>query len=56
MNLFNCFQAVAFYTVTPLAIQWLFQNNYPVWGYIMSVGLLIGYIFMSIAIHSDSKS
>lgn len=48
MNLFNCFQAVGFYTALPLAIQWMFANNYNVWGYITSAVLLIGYVLLSI--------
>lgn len=47
MNLFNCFQAVGFYTMLPLIIQWLFVNNYPVWGYICSAVLAVGFIILS---------
>jgi hypothetical protein len=32
MNLFNSFQAMAFYTIMPFGIQYLFQNNYTGWG------------------------
>ena len=41
MNTFNAFQAVGFYTMLPLATQWMFANNYSVWGYILSESGLI---------------
>lgn len=55
MNLFNCFQAMAFYTVAPFGIMWLFQNNYDVWGYILAVGQLIGYVILSLTIHDRTS-
>jgi len=51
MNLFNCFQAMAFYTISPLIINWLFENGHQVWGYIMSVAMFIGYCVLSVHLH-----
>lgn len=51
MNLFNCFQAVAFYTLTPFGIQYLFSNGYNGWGYTACVGEFIGFILLSVAIN-----
>lgn len=53
MNLFNCFQAMAFYTLSPLLAQWLFVNNYRTGGYIASVGIFIGYVLLAIKINGD---
>lgn len=47
MNLFNCFQAVGFYSILPLAIQWMFANQYNVWGYILAVIMFVGFIALS---------
>jgi hypothetical protein len=54
MNLFNCFQAMAFYTLAPFGIAYLFQNHYDVWGYIAAVGQFAGYVTVSVMLH-DSK-
>lgn len=51
MNLFNCFQAVAFYTLTPFGIEWLFDNHYDAWGYIACIGQLFGFVLISWSIH-----
>ena len=50
MNLFNCFQAVAFYTMTPFLIEWLYKNDHVAWAYILGAGEFIGFVLMSIAI------
>lgn len=55
MNLFNSFQAMAFYTMTPLGIQWLFKNDYVVAGFLLSTALLIGYAVLSITIHEEAN-
>jgi hypothetical protein len=51
MNLFNSFQAVAFYTLTPFLIQWLFANGHDGWAYLASAGELAGFAMISFAIH-----
>ena len=51
MNLFNCFQAVAFYTLTPFAIQYLFNNGHNAWGYVACVGQFAGFCLIAIAIN-----
>lgn len=48
--MFNCFQAVAFYTLLPFAIQYLFSNGQNSWGYIASAALAIGYVMLSIVV------
>lgn len=55
MNMFNCFQAVAFYTLLPFGIQWLYMAGHTGFMYVGCVAQLIGYVLMSIAIN-DSKS
>ncbi|MFN3453460.1 MAG: hypothetical protein ACK41T_00770 [Pseudobdellovibrio sp.] len=55
MNTFNCFQAIGFYTCLPLLIQWLFQNQYNVWGYISAGILAVGYVAISITLSSSVK-
>ncbi|MEN0059585.1 MAG: hypothetical protein AAGB31_12170 [Bdellovibrio sp.] len=55
MNLFNCFQAVAFYTVTPFGIQWLATNGFNTWAIVAGVGMFVGYILMSIAVHQATE-
>ena len=52
MNLFNCFQAMAFYTIMPFGIQWLFQNQYNGWAYVLCVAQFIGFVMASVAIHN----
>lgn len=54
MNLFNCFQATAFYTIAPFGIQWLISNSYNGWAYIACFAQLVGFVMISLAI-SDSK-
>jgi len=53
MNLFNCFQAMAFYTVSPLFAMYLFKNGYQVGGYIVCIGILVGFVLLSFKISED---
>lgn len=53
MNLFNCYQAVAFYTAVPFAIEWLANNGYSTWAIILGVGEFAGFCLMSLAIHES---
>ncbi len=46
MNLFNKFQAMAFYTATPLGIQWLFSNGHTGWGALVCGVELIGMVMI----------
>ena len=55
MNLFNCFQAVAFYTLTPFVIQWLFANGFDAWGWIASIGEVLGFVALSVQLHEGIK-
>lgn len=55
MNLFNTFQAVAFYTMCPLLAQYLFQNGYDVWGYVTAAATAVGYVIMSVSLHEGLK-
>lgn len=55
MNLFNCYQAVAFYTATPFAIQWLANNGYTFWAGIIGIGEIIGFILMGLAINQSTS-
>jgi len=54
MNLFNCFQAVAFYTLVPFLAQYLFTHDYNVGGYIAVVAELIGFVLLSVNLHENS--
>ena len=53
MNLFNCFQAVAFYTIAPFFIHWLYTNDHTTWAYILGFGEFVGFIMMSVAINTS---
>jgi hypothetical protein len=55
MNLFNTFQAMGLYTLTPLGIAWLFQNGYSVAGYIASAILFVGYVVVSLTLHDGLR-
>lgn len=50
MNLFNCFQAMAFYTLSPFLAQYLFRNGYIVFGYISCVAIFAGFVTLSFMI------
>jgi hypothetical protein len=51
MNLFNCYQAVAFYTAVPFAIEWLSNNGYSSWAIILGVAEFVGFIGLGMAVH-----
>ena len=55
MNLFNCFQAVAFYTLVPFMIMWLFDNGNDVWGYLAAVGEAVGFVILSMTVYDKQK-
>ena len=55
MNLFNCFQAMAFYTLSPFIAQYLFNHDYNVWGYISSGAIAVGFVTISMNLY-DSTS
>lgn len=50
MNLFNCFQAVAFYTAVPFAIQWLASNGFNTWAIILGIGEFVGFVMLSVSV------
>lgn len=50
MNLFNCFQAVAFYIITPFLIQYLYSNGYTAWAVVAGVGEFVGFVAISFII------
>lgn len=53
MNLFNCFQAMAFYTLSPFLAQYLFNNGYNVGGYITSGAIALSFVALSITLHES---
>lgn len=55
MNLFNCFQAVGFYSLLPILIQWLFTNGYTTTSYIAGGIMFCGYIMLSSAVNEALK-
>lgn len=55
MNLFNCFQAVAFYTLVPFGIQWLAAHDYTAWAIVAGVGEFAGYCMLSISVYEGAK-
>lgn len=55
MNLFNCFQAVAFYTVVPFGIQYLANSGNTAWAVVVGIGQGVGFVMLSIAVHESSK-
>jgi Sec-independent protein secretion pathway component TatC len=50
MNLFNCYQALAFYTLVPFGIQWLTLNGHTAWAITAGVGEFVGFIWLGIAL------
>lgn len=54
MNLFNCYQAVAFYTAVPFGIQWLATNGFTAWAVVLGIGELVGFVILGMAV-SDAK-
>lgn len=56
MNLFNSYQAVAFYSVMPFGINWLYQNGHSGWSYVAGAAWLIGFILMGMAVHEGAKN
>lgn len=55
MNLFNCFQMVAFYTALPLLSHWLFTNQHNVLGSITVVVICIGLVLLSLAMYDGTR-
>jgi hypothetical protein len=53
MNLFNCFQAVGFYTLLPFLMMWLHNNGYNTWVWIAGIVQFIGYCMISAAVHES---
>lgn len=53
MNLFNCFQAMAFYTLSPFLAQYLFNHGYSVWGWITSLAIVVSFVTLSITLHES---
>jgi len=54
MNLFNCFQAVGFYTLLPFLMMYLNDKGYTVWSSVVFVIMMIGYVFLSFAVYTYS--
>lgn len=55
MNLFNCYQALAIYTATPFAIQWLATGGNTAWAVVLGIGEMIGFVLLGIAINETTK-
>lgn len=55
MNLFNSFQAMAFYTGSPFLAQWLFNGGYNVWAYLLCGVIAISFVAIAIAVHKQYK-
>ena len=55
MNLFNCYQAIAFYTAVPFGIQWLATNGFTAWAVILGIGEFVGFIMLGFAVHGSTK-
>lgn len=55
MNLFNSFQAMAFYTLSPFLAQWLFTNNHDVFGWFTCLVVAISFVAISFAVHEQYK-
>lgn len=51
MNLFNCYQAIAIYSATPFAIQWLAENGFTSWAIILGTGEFAGFILLGLAVN-----
>lgn len=47
MNTFNCFQAIAFYTLLPFLIMWLHQQGFNTWMWFAVAAQVISYIVLS---------
>ena len=55
MNLFNCFQAMAFYTLSPFLAQYLFNTDRDVFAWITVAGIAVGYVLLSISLEDRVK-
>lgn len=55
MNLFNSFQAMAFYTGSPFLAQWLFSGGYNVWAYLLCLVIMVSFFAISYAVHEQYK-
>lgn len=51
MNLFNCFQATAFYSGLPFLITWAVKSDMSWLAIMAGIVMLIGYVLISIAVH-----
>ena len=51
MNLFNCFQAVLFYSLLPFLIMYADKNGNKVLEVSASIGMAVGYVLLSVAIY-----
>ena len=54
MNLFNCFQATAFYSGLPFLIMWAMKNEMSWLAIIAGIVMLIGYVLISFSVHDKT--
>ena len=52
MNLFNCFQAVLFYSLLPFLIMWADKSGYTLLSVGAGVGMFVGFVLLSLAVHN----
>lgn len=52
MNLFNCFQAVLFYSLLPFLIMWADKAGHKWLAVTAGIGMFVGYVILSFAVNS----
>lgn len=55
MNLFNCYQAIAFYTAVPFLIEWLANNGFNTWAILLGIGEFVAFCILGATVHEGSK-
>lgn len=54
MNLFNAYQALAFFCATPFGIHWLYNNDWRVVSYLFCFAWVIGFVMIGICINEQA--
>ncbi len=56
MNMFNCYQAVGFYSILPFGMQWLYTNNHSGWSYVVGAVWFIGFIVLGVTVNNGLEN
>ena len=55
MNMFNCVQAMLFYSFTPFGVQWLYLNDHTAWSIVAGVIYLWGFCLVTFCVYEKGK-